>query len=186
MEVDIVHNTTPTRKIGDILENSTINDFYLGVNYYKNIFRPAKLFTVGFVRPVIGNIPTISELQSHYIAAFLFPNNIQKAPTLNVLEVDRDNLKQLATYPYLDTSRIYPVDMMEYCDRIIGELCWNIPEVSLKNIKIWLCGFATHQYFTDEITNNYPIEMPLAIIILLLIGHIVQLFINCFWKKQSF
>ena len=87
-------------------------DFHLGCCHFKD----PNLFLVGFARPIIGNIPTISEMQARYVCGqiagkFSRPKNINQ-----LHEVDQRSRR--SRYAKLDSDSVYPVEMFPYCDRL--------------------------------------------------------------------
>ena len=93
-------------------EKLRVRDFYLGCCHVEH----SDLFLVGFARPIIGNIPTISEVQARYICS-LISGRVRREPQiakLHQIESER-NRKQFAK---LNLDAIYPVEMFPYCDEL--------------------------------------------------------------------
>ncbi|MEM7397244.1 MAG: hypothetical protein AAF492_33400, partial [Verrucomicrobiota bacterium] len=89
-----------------------VRDFYLGCVHVDH----DDLFLVGFARPIIGNIPTISEMQAQYVAGLIsgkIPRDTE-LPKQHVCE--RKILEE--KYAELNTDAMYPVEMFPYCDRL--------------------------------------------------------------------
>ena len=93
-------------------ETISVDDFFLGCCHTKH----DNLFAVGFARPIIGNIPTISEMQARLICSSLAgktdrPKNIEQLH-------DADKQKSAQRFAKIDLSAVYPVEMFPYCDRL--------------------------------------------------------------------
>ena len=130
----------------------TVSDFYLGCIHkdYEN------LFLVGFARPIIGNIPTISEQQAKYIMKILDGSLIRPADIINKHQFERERLGQ--QFPQLNLEALYPVEMFPYCDTLAKEM-GNYP--SLKKVgslshwlKIMLSPASTMHYVDENYDSN--------------------------------
>lgn len=90
----------------------TAEDFYLGCRHVEH----DGLYLVGFARPVIGNIPSISEVQARYVAMCLAGRIDRPA------DLARRHAEQAAArrrrFSGVDHKLIYPVEMFPYCDRL--------------------------------------------------------------------
>lgn len=146
-------------------------DFYLGCVHKDH----DNLFLVGFARPVIGNIPSISEMQARYVTGLLAGRWTPPAPIQDAHRRDRARLEQ--TFPTLDTDSMYPVEMFPYCDRLAKRMSIY---PSLKRagsfrswLKIWLSPASTMQYLDENYDAAFmakqPIHSPLIINLLLLL-----------------
>jgi dimethylaniline monooxygenase (N-oxide forming) len=89
-----------------------VTDFYLGCQHVS--FND--LFLVGFARPIIGNIPTISEMQARYVIGLIAGDSRRLADIADRHEEERNDLA--ARYPKLNSTALYPVEMISYCDRL--------------------------------------------------------------------
>jgi hypothetical protein len=93
-------------------EQISLRDFYLGCIHCSDV----GMFLVGFARPIIGNIPTISEMQARYVCGQIAgkyerPNDIEQLYA-------NDQRKRNARFAKLDGASVYPVEMFPYCDRL--------------------------------------------------------------------
>lgn len=102
----------------DRITNDQVNseDFYLGCIHVKY----SDLFLVGFARPVIGNIPTISEMQARYICGLLAgewsrPDSIETRHQNEQIELTR-------RFSSVDRRAVYPVEMFPYCDELARQM----------------------------------------------------------------
>jgi dimethylaniline monooxygenase (N-oxide forming) len=107
-----------------------LKDFYHGCC---NINHPG-LYLVGYARPVIGNIPSMSEMQARYalhaIAGKLsLPPDVQQRHQMD-LEKRRKRFGGVAT------EWIYPVEMFPYCDQLAREMGTRVRSGSLRD---WWC-----------------------------------------------
>lgn len=108
-----------------------VSDFYLGCSHVSY----SDLFLVGFARPIIGNIPSISELQAQYVV-------MQIAGKLDA-EPDREdrhrrNLRRIAKdYPALNVDSVYPVEMIPYCDHLARLMKLPIGPSLFRNPTAW-------------------------------------------------
>ena len=148
-----------------------MEDFYLGCVSLKF----PNLFLVGFARPIIGNIPSISEVQATYIARllskrFYLPREVEREH----LE-DRQRLQ--SRFSRLNLNAIYPVEMFPYCDELARRMGLTPTLTSMRSLGAWIrCQFApasTLQYFGDnprskEAVKGLPIYMPPLLVVLLL------------------
>lgn len=152
--------------------NITLSQFFLGCLHseYDN------LAAVGFTRPIIGNIPSISEMQARYVCGVVagqFPRPVDIA-----MEHQSDQQRLVAQFPGLDTQRVYPVEMFPYCDRLARRMeCFP----SIKKVgsiagwwRMMRSPATTMHYFSDklvETTNaSTPIHTPWLITVLLILA----------------
>lgn len=122
-------------------------DFYLGCQHTTY----ANLFLVGFARPIIGNIPAISEQQAKYVIDTLSGEIARPSTIKEIHKRDRAYLEE--RFSRINTKRVYPVEMFPYCDSLAlfrGTLP-TIKKVGLKRwLKIQLSPATTMQYLDDE------------------------------------
>lgn len=91
-------------------------DFYLGCVHVKH----SNLFLIGFARPVIGNIPTISEMQARYVCGLIAgkwnrPDSIETRHRNEQSELTR-------RFRSVDRRTVYPVEMFPYCDELAKQM----------------------------------------------------------------
>lgn len=132
------------------------------------------LFAVGFARPIIGNIPSISEMQAQLVTAVLagtvrLPDDIRE-------RCARDAGLLRKMFPTLNTLGMYPVEMIPYCD-CLARMMDHYPSVqhvgSLRRwLRLQLAPASTLQYtnefFDREFHDRQPIYAPVLITALLL------------------
>jgi hypothetical protein len=125
-----------------------VSDFHLGCLHVHQ----DNLFLVGFTRPIIGNIPTISEMQAKLVIGMIAGRWKRPFGTENLHARARN--KQLREFPSLNTETIYPVEMFPYCD-ILARLMDAYPSLrkvgSLSRwLKIQLSPASTMHYVDDD------------------------------------
>ncbi len=93
-----------------------LRDFFLGCVH--TTF--PTLFAIGFARPVIGNIPSISEMQARFAVGVL------SGRVKRTLQWPSEHVKLRRTleerFRSLDTDAAYPVEMFPYCDELARRL----------------------------------------------------------------
>ncbi|MBT4691834.1 MAG: NAD(P)/FAD-dependent oxidoreductase [Planctomycetaceae bacterium] len=87
-------------------------DFYMGCCH---VTYP-DLYLVGFARPIIGNIPTISEVQARYVCG-LIAGEIPRPPRIEALH-QADRASRTRRYKKVNMDAVYPVEMFPYCDKL--------------------------------------------------------------------
>ncbi|TWT36928.1 putative FAD-containing monooxygenase MymA [Posidoniimonas corsicana] len=100
-------------RLGELLGDQTnVSDFYLGCCHAEH----DDLFLVGFARPVIGNIPSISEVQARLVTR-LIAGQTPRPDGVGRLNA-ADAAARRERYGGVDTRLIYPVEMFPYCDQL--------------------------------------------------------------------
>ena len=149
----------------------TFGDFYLGCCHvvYDD------LHAVGFARPIIGNIPTISEVQTRFVCGLISGEYI-RPPDIKELH-QADLACQGARYKKLDLNAMYPVEMFPYCDQL-AKLMNSYPSLfAVGSLVTWcrmqLAPATTMHYFDrhrqlNDVGKSAPIYMPLKLVAFLL------------------
>ncbi|MCW1926596.1 FAD/NAD(P)-binding protein [Luteolibacter arcticus] len=150
---------------GEIL----ISDFHLASLHARH----DDLFLVGFARPIIGNIPTMSEMQAKLVTGIL-AGRYERPPNLATLQAEaRERL--LRDFPTLNTETIHPVEMFPYCDQL-ARMMSSYPELrkvgSLRRwLKIQLSPASTLHYLDEDYDprqmDTQVIHSPRVITVLL-------------------
>lgn len=137
-----------TNGLSDLFkEDIHLRDFYLGCQHtgYDN------LFLVGFARPIIGNIPTISEQVAKYVTATL-AGNVPRPE--NIAARQSEDLAYMSErFAHIDIDTVYPVEMFPYCDRLATLTGTHPTRKKLgfkKWLKIQLTPATTMQYMDDD------------------------------------
>jgi hypothetical protein len=108
-----------------------LGDFHEGCLHVSH----ADLFLVGFARPIIGNIPTISEMQAKYVTGVI-SGEFPRPPDIAALHATgRARLE--SEFPQLNTETILPVEMFPYCDRL-AQAMGSLPTLrKIGSFKAW-------------------------------------------------
>jgi hypothetical protein len=150
---------------------AAVSDFHLGCVHVEH----PDLFLVGFARPILGNVPSISEMQAQYVTGLL-GGRYRRPPDLREAH-RRDRERLTRTFPELDTDGMYPVEMFPYCDRLAKRM-GIYPSLrkagSLRSwLKIWLSPASTMHYLDENYDADFlaeqPIHAPAIITVLLLL-----------------
>lgn len=94
----------------------SVRDFHLGCVH---VAQPS-LYLVGFARPIIGNIPSISEMQARYVCGLLAEK--WSVPSDVLLIHEAESRRRSERFRKLNLEHVYPVEMIPYCDRLAGEM----------------------------------------------------------------
>lgn len=161
-----------------------LKDFYQGcIHTDRN-----NLFLIGFARPIIGNIPSISEMQARYAVgvlagAYPLPDSIKEKQ-----EVVWKAL--CAEYEAIDTEAVYPVEQYPYCDALAREMGIMPTLATVESMRTWLKimltpASTTHYidpYFDRQTIERQQIYTPGVLVALLtllrLLGYPLR------WLKQ--
>ena len=147
-----------------------LRDFYLGCVHA----RYSNLFLVGFARPIIGNIPSISEMQAQYVCR-LIAGKAQREPNLATKHEQTQSYNQ-ERFSKLNLEAIYPVEMFPYCDEIARKVN-AFPSARNLGIAGWvhtqLAPASTIHYRLPihtkaESLKHSPIYMPKTLVLFLL------------------
>ena len=167
----------------DISEGKiSIRDFHEGCLHVEH----DDLFLIGFARPIIGNIPTIAEIQAKYVTRIISgdcprPVAIKALHSTALQRIERD-------YGKLNTAATHPVEMFPYCDRLSHQMgiyptlkkVGSLP----RWIRIFLSPASTDQYLDEDFdalrTESRKIHSPPLINALLILIKIFELPLR--WK----
>lgn len=165
----------------------TPKNFYLGCVHAEH----ENLFLVGFARPMIGNVPSISEVQAQYVTG-LIEGRYQRPP--DILEAHRRERAALErAFPKLNTDMVYPVEMFPYCDRLAKRM-HIYPSLrragsSISWLKIWLSPASTLQYLDENYDATFmarqPIHAPNVITVLLLLIRFLDMAYSPFRRTEG-
>ena len=136
---------------------SRLPDLSGGVIQMKDFYRGCvhtslpNLFLVGFARPIIGNIPAISEMQARYAVGLL--SGKYQLPADVKARQERDWQARCAEYSKIDTNNVYPVEQLPYSDILAKEMDILPTLRNLKSVRLWLkilFAPASHLHYADE------------------------------------
>lgn len=137
-------------------QNIKVSDFYQGClhKYYNN------LFIIGYARPIIGNIPTISEQQALYAIKHIEGSLERPQNILNLYQAER---RQLATqFSKLNLDALYPVEMFPYCDSLAHKMGTYPTLKKTKSFRKWLriqlSPASTNQYLNHTKAAPNPCQ----------------------------
>jgi len=153
------------------------------------------LYLVGFARPIIGNIPTISEIQAAYICGLIAGRWF---PPDRIAELTaRDQKVKAARFAKLDLNAVYPVEMFSYCD-VLSRRMHGYPSVrNVGSLFAWwrmqLSPATTaHYLYRDPKIRRFfepaPVYMPTLLILLLLLLKPVDWFyrlLRWLWRSPA-
>ncbi|QDT22512.1 NAD(P)-binding domain-containing protein [Gimesia chilikensis] len=149
-----------------------LSDFYLGCVHATY----PDLFLVGFARPIIGNIPSISEVQARYICG-LIAETFPRPADIEALH-RADAISRKVRFKHLRLESIYPVEMFPYCDQL-ARLMNTFPTMtSIGSLSVWYRMQLTpattlHYDYRDkpafEEFGSTPVYMPKSLILILLL-----------------
>lgn len=128
------------------------------------------LFLIGFARPIIGNIPSISEMQARYTVGLLAGK--YKLPTDVRRQQAQAWVQLCAEYRTINTDNVYPVEHFTYCDMLAREM-ESMPTLrkvgSLRTwAKVMLTPISTLHYLDEFFDSNeidrQKIYMPAVLV----------------------
>jgi hypothetical protein len=160
---------------------SHLSDFSNGIIHLKDFYHGCihtdlhNLFLIGFARPIIGNIPSISEMQARYTVGLL-TGKYALPKELKQKQAEAWNLL-CADYGALNTENVYPVEQFPYCDVLAREMGTLPTQRSVKSLRLWLKIMLTpastihyiDEYFDPLTIERQKVYMPAAIFVLLIL-----------------
>jgi len=165
---DVLVWSTGYRSHLTVLSNGVIQlkDFYHGC-VHTNLHN---LFLIGFARPIIGNIPSISEIQAQYIVGLL--SGKYKLPH-RLVEIQQNAWRSLQTeYGAINTENVYPVEQFPYCDILAKEMGTMPTLANVKSLRTWLQVIFTpastfhylDKYFDRQLIDEQEVHTPVVLI----------------------
>ncbi|MFM2197159.1 MAG: hypothetical protein RLZZ505_591 [Verrucomicrobiota bacterium] len=153
-----------------------VRDFHEGCLHVEH----DDLFLIGFARPIIGNIPTIAEIQAKYVTRIIAgdchrPADIKALHAAGLKRIGKD-------YGTLNTAAIHPVEMFPYCDRLTREMGTYPTLKKVGSLRRWtrifLAPASTDQYLDEDFdakrADARKIHSPPLITTLLVIIKLVE------------
>ncbi len=167
----LVPSTGYRSKLADLSGGALhLKDFYRGCVYLPK----TNLFLIGFARPIIGNIPSISEMQARYTVGifsgkYKLPGNVEFKQREAWAEVCQE-------YGALSTKNVYPVEHLPYSDALARDM-GIMPSPRNVSLKTWLKimlvpASSTHyldEYFDKERLEHEKVYMPSILIVAMLL-----------------
>ena len=161
-----------------------LKDFYHGCVHAEL----DKLFLIGFARPIIGNIPSISEMQARYTVGVLSGKHSLPADVVRKQIEAHRRLRE--EYNALDTDTVYPVEQFPYCDVLAKEI-GTMPSPDKLGLRTWLKlmlvpASTTHyvdDYFDEEALERQKVYTPPVLSAIMLLVQLLTLPLR--YLKQS-
>lgn len=171
----LVPSTGYQSRVADLFsEKVELKDFYHGCVHVAL----GGLFLIGFARPIIGNIPSISEMQARYTVGIL--SGKYKLPSdVQAKQIRAWNL-MTSEYGKLNTTNVYPVEHIPYTDALASDM-GIMPSLANMKFKTWLKLMLTpssttqylDEYFDEGELERQKIYMPLSLVALMLLFGLV-------------
>ena len=147
------------------------SEFYLGCSH---IAYP-DMHLVGFARPIIGNIPSISEMQARYVCSVLSGQIVR--PT-DIEQLHRaDTTQRRVRFKNLNIDAMYPVEMFPYCDQLAKLMGVFSSLRSVGSLGSWIrmqlapastIHYSNESRSTDQHVESAPVYMPMSLVCFLL------------------
>jgi len=132
-----------------------LKDFHLGCVHTGL----PNLFLVGFARPIIGNIPSISEMQARYAVGVL--SGKYKLPPGWKERQEEAWSSLCAEYSTINTENVYPVEQFAYCDILARQMGILPTFATVRSLRTWLKIVLTPIstiHYTDEYFDPLAID----------------------------
>ena len=154
-----------------------LTDFSNGVIQLKDFYHGCvhtdlhNLFLISFARPIIGNIPSISEIQAQYTVGLLSEKYLLPDQLKELQEKAWNLLRK--EYGKINTENVYPVEQFPYCDVLAREMGTMPTLANVKSIKTWLQISFTpastvhylDKYFDRQLIDTQEVHTPAILII---------------------
>ena len=146
----------------------------------------ADAFAVGYARPIIGNIPAISEMQARYVCGIL-AGKFELPPHYKECHA-RERARLMSRFKNINTLGVFPVEMFPYCDQLAALMGLPIGRRWLDSPSEWcrvrLAPATTMHYFYDDpqvadFVRESRIYMPMTLVLLILIIKPFDWFYRC-------
>jgi cation diffusion facilitator CzcD-associated flavoprotein CzcO len=143
-----------------------LKDFYYGCVHADL----PNLFLIGFARPIIGNIPSICEMQARYTVGIL--SGKYRLPS-GLRERQEKEWKQLcAEYSTVNTENVYPVEHFTYCDNLAREMDVMPTFGNVRSLRTWLGIMLSpistlhymDEYFDPQSIDRQRVYMPAVVV----------------------
>ena len=158
----LVFSTGYSSRLTELSDAIRLKDFYLGCVHTDL----PNLFLIGFARPIIGNIPSISEMQARYTAGVLAGKYKLPAGWREKHKSDWESLR--AEYSAINTENVYPVEHFTYCDLLAREMGIMPTLKNVRSLRTWLKIMLTpistlhylDEYFDPKEIDSQTVYMP--------------------------
>jgi hypothetical protein len=162
----LVLSTGYSSRLTELSDDIRLKDFYLGCVHTDL----PNLFLIGFARPIIGNIPSISEMQARYTVGILagkykLPADLKKRQA-------KEWTQLCAEYSTINTENVYPVEHFTYCDMLAREMNIMPTLAKVRSLRTWLKIMLTpistlhymDEYFDPKEIDGQKVYMPVVIV----------------------
>jgi dimethylaniline monooxygenase (N-oxide forming) len=160
---------------------SRLTEFSGGTIHLKDFYRGCvhtdlpNLFLIGFARPIIGNIPSIAEMQARYTVGllsgkYMLPNSLRE-------KQDEAWTSLCAEYGTINTQNVYPIEHFAYCDELAQEMGIMPTLANVRSLKTWwkimLTPITTihyvDEYFDPQAIDGETVHAPALVLALLIL-----------------
>jgi dimethylaniline monooxygenase (N-oxide forming) len=148
------------------------SDFYMACCHLSY----STLHLVGFARPIIGNIPSISEMQAYWICNMLAGKTPRPTDMVRRHKLDQRHLQ--ARFSTLNLEGMVPVEMFPYCDQLAKQMGIYPSIGNLGSLRAWIGvqlspATTMHYLRRSELarkqTKEAPFYLPWPLVLLLCI-----------------
>ncbi|MGB1129803.1 MAG: NAD(P)-binding domain-containing protein [Haloferula sp.] len=147
-----------------------MRDFHLGCMHVRH----EDVYLVGFARPIIGNVPTISEMQAKWVTSLIAGVAKRPEDLEDRHRLERENVEQ--EFPQLNTDAMLPVEMFPYCDAL-ARMLNSLPTPRKVGLRRWwkiMRAPASTLHYVDEdfdaqAVDSQKVHSPPVITLLLLL-----------------
>jgi len=163
----LVFSTGYASRLGDLSGGRLhLKDFHLG-SIHTDL---PNLFMIGFARPIIGNIPSISEMQAMYNVGVLAGRYKLSA---DIQQRQAGAWEALcAEYPAINTENVYPVEHFTYCDQLAREMGILPTLTRVRSLRTWwkiqVTPISTFhyldEYFDPQALDRQKVYMPAVLV----------------------
>ncbi len=165
----LVFSTGFSSRLTNLSDDIRLKEFYLGCVHTDL----PNLFLIGFARPIIGNIPSISEMQAMYTAGLLAGKYKLPAGWRDKHKTDWESLR--TEYNAINTENVYPVEHFTYCDTLAREMNIMPTLAKVRSFRTWLKIVLTpistlhylDEYFDSTEIDGQKVYMPAVIVFFL-------------------
>lgn len=162
----LVFSTGYSSRLTELSDDIHLKDFYLGCVHTDL----PNLFLIGFARPIIGNIPSISEMQAMYTAGLLAGKYKLPHDWRDKHKAGWESLR--AEYSAINTENVYPVEHFTYCDLLAREMDIMPTLAKVRSwrtwVKIMLTPISTFHYldvyFESNEIEGQKVYMPAVLV----------------------
>ncbi len=162
----LLYSTGYSSRLTDLSDDIRLKDFYFGCVHTDL----PNLFLIGFARPIIGNIPSISEMQARYTVGLLARRYKLPDDWRDEHKGDWEALR--AEYSAINTDNVYPVEQFTYCDMLAHEMDIMPTLGKVRSLRTWMKIMLTpistlhylDEYFDSGEIEKQKVYMPAVLV----------------------